>query len=57
MKFPLYSQARATVFNDTVVTSNVSLNTFLLGNAVLSLDDNTFIFEAVQRYIRDSGRF
>ena len=57
MECPLYSQARDSLFNDTVATSNVNLNTFLFGNALLSLDDNSIIFKAVQRYIRDSGRF
>ena len=56
---PLYMQARDTLYknNDTAVTGNVNLNTFLYGNPAVSLDDNNIIFRAVQRYIRESGRF
>ena len=45
------------LINSVSVHSNISLQTLLYGNLMLSFHANIAIFEAVQKYIHDTNRF
>ena len=52
-----YSNQRLIMFRQTRQYHPLSLNTLLYGKTTLSDNDNCFLFQAVQQYIKDSGRF
>ena len=52
-----YTNLRLTMFRQTRQYHPLSLNTLLYGKTTLSDNDNCFLFQAVQQYIKDSGRF
>ena len=54
---PFYNIQRVTLVNSVSVHSNISLQTILYGNLMLSFHANIAIFEAVQKYIHDTNRF
>ena len=54
---PLYINQRYDLTNSISAYSNVSLQTILYGNNLLTCHANTAIFGAVEKYINDSKRF
>ena len=57
MSCPLYLNQRADLITSISVHTTVSLPIVLHGNGMLSFDINSVIFEAVQKYIKDTKRF
>ena len=57
MSCPLYFNQRADLITSISVHTTVSLPIVLHGNSMLSFDINSVIFEAVQKYIKDTKRF
>ena len=54
---PLYQTYRNNLFRDISFVDIIELDVLLFGANIFSPDENDVIFRAVQRYIRDSGRF
>ena len=53
----LYDNQRTDLFNVVSQQSTVTFQILLYGSNMLSLHSNTIIFEAVQKYIKDTKRF
>ena len=52
-----YANSRIVMFRQTRKYHPLSLNTILYGKSSLSDNDNSFLFQAVQKFIQDTGRF
>ena len=52
-----YRDSRLIMFRNTRNYHPLSLNTILYGKSTLNDDDNYFLFQAVQQYIKDTRRF
>ena len=52
-----HSYARIIMFRSTRKYHPLSLNTVLFGKTTLSDDDNLFVFQSVQQFIKDTRRF
>ena len=52
-----YRDSRLIMFRNTRNYLPLSLNTILYGKSTLNDDDNYFLFQAVQQYIKDTKRF
>ena len=56
-KCPLYNLERIHLFNSIEPLCNISIDTLLFGNNLLSLDVNVQIFTSVERFILETERF
>ena len=54
---PIYTQQRIQLFNSVTQIANFNLENILFGVPGGSFKQNKVIFDAVHKYIMDSGRF
>jgi len=54
---PLYNQERVRLFNKIQPICNISIDTLLFGNELLSFEENIEIFKYIETYIHETERF
>ena len=57
LEYKRFSNQRILMFRETRPFHPLSVNYLLFGNPILSNDDNTLLFQAVHRYIKNTKRF